>query len=79
MKVQMFKMPFKTKLFNENQKVWIKATSGSMAAFVTGKHHGSGRYISAWVNWAATDRKNPEFKELEVSDQFALSHGIQEV
>lgn len=40
--VMICKMPFETKHFNSNQKVWLVATSGQMKAQVCGKHNGSG-------------------------------------
>ena len=36
--VIMIKMPFKTKHFNKNQKVWVQITTGAMAAKVVGRY-----------------------------------------
>lgn len=49
----MFKMPFKTNLFNKNQKVFVISTTGQLAFFVKGRHRGKGRYIKAWVKLKA--------------------------
>lgn len=78
-KILMFNMPFETKHFNKNQKVWVQETTGAMAAKVVGKFMGKGKYVSAWVNWNRCDRKKypiPEFKEFDVDDSFAKKHGI---
>lgn len=77
MNVYMFKMPFQTKHFRQNQKVWVQSTCGWPAALVTGRFRGKGRYVSAWVNWGK--KPNPEFKEFEVDDSFAIKHGLCEV
>jgi hypothetical protein len=66
----MFKMPFDTKHFRENQRVWVRRGTGSMAAEVRGKFRGSGRYITAWVEWNRKNRKAPEVKEIEVTEEF---------
>jgi len=76
MKVLMFKMTFKTRHFNLNQKVWIKHTTGAMAAECVGRFRGSGRYVSAWVNWSHGKRSLPKFIEIEVADKFATSHDL---
>jgi len=77
--VCMSKMPFKTKHFNKNQKVWVISHTGAMAANVCGKFRGKGRYVSAWVNWDRGDREKypfPKFIDFDVSDSFALRHGL---
>lgn len=82
MNIYMFKMPFKTKHFNKNQKVWVQMTTGAMAARVTGKFRGSGKYVSAWVNWDRGDRQKypmPEFKAFTVDNDFAERHDLQEI
>ena len=70
-KVKMFKMPFETKHFNKNQKVWIVSLSGAMSALVRGKFRGKYKYISAWVSWSTKQKQNPEIKEIIVSNNFA--------
>jgi len=65
-----FKMPFATKHFNKNQKVWIQSLSGACAARVWGKFRGNHRYVSAWVNWWTDCRENPVIKEIEVPKEF---------
>lgn len=75
-KVQMFKMPFETNHFNKGQKVWIVFGTGDEAAYVVGRYRANYRYVSAWVKWEAKDRQAPEFKEFEVTDEFALRHSI---
>ena len=72
--VRMFKMPFRTRHFNANQKVWVQMMTGACAARCIGKFRGSGRYVCAWVNWRAKD--NPEIKQIEVEDDFAERIGI---
>jgi len=77
--VLMFKMPFRTTHFNKNQKVWVQLLTGAMAAQVTGKFRGSGRYVVAWVNWDRRDRNKypvPEIKKFQVSSEFAIKHAI---
>ena len=70
----MFKMPFQTKHFNKNQKVWIQMKTGAMAAKVAGRFRGKGRYISAWVSWDHKNREKypfPKFQIFDVDDNFA--------
>lgn len=77
-----FKMPFETKHFNKNQKVWVQMTTGAMAAKVAGRFRGKGKYVSAWVNWDKTDRKKyplPEFKKIEMEADFIARHSLQAV
>lgn len=77
--VTFFKMPFKTKHFNKNQKVWIQITTGAMAAKVAGKFSGKYRYVSAWVNWDKSDRERypmPEFKRIDIDVSFAKRHNL---
>ena len=75
-KVRMFKMPFATKHFNKNQKVWIQSLSGSQAARCIGKFRGKSRYVMAWVNWSSTCKENPAIKEFDVSKEFAKKVGL---
>jgi len=70
-KVSMFKMPFKTRHFNKNQKVWIRYRTGAAAAECVGKFRGKYRYVRAWVNWSHGNRPIPEFREIEVPEEFA--------
>lgn len=49
--VMYFKMPFVTKHFNKNQKVFIQILTGAMAAKVIGKFRGKFSYRSSWVSW----------------------------
>jgi hypothetical protein len=77
--VTLFKMPFETTHFNKNQKVWVTMFTGAMAAKVTGKFRGKGKYIEAWVNWDKGNRKKypfPEFKEIKIHESFAKKHGL---
>ena len=69
-KILMFKMPFQTTHFNENQRVWGRRGTGSMAAEVKGKFRGKGRYVRAWVSWESASKPNPEIKEIEISEEF---------
>ena len=66
----MFKMPFSTTHFHEDQRVWVRRGSGSMAAEVRGKFRGAGRYITAWVSWESSAMDNPTLKEIRVSNEF---------
>lgn len=66
--IYMFKMPFQTKLFNKNQKVWIRKLSGNLSAEVKGKFRGKGRYIIVWVKWK--EEVSFEIKEIKVEDAF---------
>jgi len=77
--VYMFKMPFQTNHFNQNQKVWVQQITGAMAAKCKGKYRGKSRYLSAWVNWDKKKREKfpfPKFKEIEVSEEFAELHKL---
>ena len=71
----MFKMPFTTRHFNKNQKVWVEFTTGAEAACVIGKFRGKGRYVRAWVNWRSKGKAAPDFKEIEVEESFARRIG----
>ena len=66
----MFKMPFETKHFNKNQKVWVRRGTGSLAAEVRGKFRGKGRYVTAWVDWDRKAREAPTIQEIEVAEEF---------
>lgn len=70
-KCRMFKMPFFTKHFNKNQKVWIVYLSGAMSAEVVGKYRGKGRYIKAWVSWDRKNRECPNVKEVTITKMFS--------
>ncbi len=75
-KVLMCRLPFRTHLFNQNQKVWVKFRSGNLAYCVVGKHRGKGRYITGWVSWLHANRPAPDWKEIEVDEEFAKRLGI---
>ena len=66
----MFKMPFFTKHFNFNQKVWVRRGTGALAAEVRGRFRGRGKYITAWIDWDRKSRIAPSIKEVQVSDEF---------
>jgi len=76
-KVIVFKMPFETKHFNKNQKVWVQSTTGDMAARVIGKFRGKGRYVEAWVNWSANAKENPIFNTIDIDKAFAQRQRLQ--
>ena len=69
--VKSFKMPFSTKHFNENQRVWIAVMTGAQAALCYGKFRGSNRYVHAWVTWNGNGKPLPVIDEFEVDDAFA--------
>lgn len=69
--VRSFKMPFKSRLFNKNQRVWVIFGTGDDAAFCYGRHRGRGRYIRAWVKWDTASRPAPVIQEFDVDDVFA--------
>lgn len=69
--VRVAKMPFRTKHFNENQKVWLQEMTGALAAKVVGRYRGSGRYISAWIKFDKPDKPAPKWKVVAVNDAFA--------
>lgn len=74
-----FKLPFKTRLFNENQKVWIVFGHGQMGYCVIGKHRGKGRYIQAFVNFDSKAKEvfyPPKITEVEVNDEFLGRLGL---
>jgi hypothetical protein len=73
--VMQFKMPFETKHFNKNQKVWVQRMTGNQAALVEGRFRGKNRYVSAWVNWGS--KNNPNIKTFEVSVEFARRHNLK--
>jgi len=73
--VMMCKLPFETKKFNKNQKVWVVVTSGAQAFKVRGRFRGNGRYVTAWINWRA-NKKAPVFKKFNVDKQFSDTHNL---
>ena len=77
MQVISFKMPFPTKHFNKNQRVWVKFSTGAMAAEVTGKFRGKGRYVTAWVRWDSISKANPVFDRFNVDDRFAINMRLE--
>lgn len=74
--VAVARLPFRTRLFNANQKVWLLFQTGSRACCVVGKHRGCGRYVRGWVNWRSHDRIEPVFQMIEVPQGFADRHGL---
>lgn len=68
--ILMFRMPFSTKLFNLNQKIWIRRGTGALAAEVRGRFRGRGKYITAWVNWNTKSKAAPTIKKIEVVEKF---------
>jgi hypothetical protein len=77
--VACIKLPFQTKHFNQNQKVWVRATTGAEAALVTAKRRGRGRWISAWINWRSKEKTRVEFKVFSVSKEFSDRHNLMVV
>lgn len=75
--VMVAKMPFQTRLYNANQKVWLLFQTGSDACCVVGKYRGSGRYVEGWVSWRSRDRSAPVFQLIDVPQEFADRHGLQ--
>lgn len=75
--VMVAKMPFQTRLYNANQKVWLLFQAGSDACRVVGKYRGSGRYVQGWVNWRSRDRSAPSFQLIDVPQEFVDRHGLQ--
>ena len=76
MLVNTFKLPFKTRMFNKNQRVWVVYGTGDMACAVCGKYRGSGRYVHAWVNWRARSRPEPKIESFDMPDEFCKRHGL---
>lgn len=68
MKVTYFKMPWKTKFFNKNQKVFVVLMTGNQACQVSGKFRGKGRRIWAWFKWNDKCMHLLHFKEMEMSE-----------
>ena len=75
--VMVAKMPFSTRLYNANQKVWLLFQTGSDACRVVGKYRGSCRYVQGWVNWRGHDRSAPAFQLIDVPQEFADRLGLQ--
>lgn len=69
-------MPFRTRHFNEGQRVWLVRLSGSNAAQVAGKYREHGKVVRAWVNWGHAGRPEPDFRPAEVDAAFAGRTGI---
>lgn len=73
--VKYFKMPFDTKIFRKNQKVWVIFIVGSYAVYVCGKYRGRGRYVRGWVNYSSKTKlkimEQTEWKCIEVEKDFA--------
>lgn len=78
-RVRMFKMTYKSRHFNANQKVWIKYRTGACAALCVGKYRGKWGYVSAWVRWTNETHPVPTWIEVEVPQDFATRHGIEVV
>lgn len=74
--VKMFKMPFATTHFNQNQRVFVVFITGDLAAYCVGKFRGKGRYIKAWVKWASKTKTAPIIKEIDVIGAFIERHGL---
>jgi hypothetical protein len=74
--VMMCKLPFKTKKFNKNQKVWVVSTSGAQAFKVCGRFRGKWRYVTAWVNWCSNAKETPKWKKFNVDKQFVDTHNL---
>jgi hypothetical protein len=70
------KMPFRTKHFDEGQKVWLVKLAGSNAAEVAGRFRQHGKLVRAWINWGHAGRPEPDFKPCEVDAAFAGRAGI---
>lgn len=75
--VKMARLPFQTRLFNANQKVWVQFETGHQAFAVTGRHRGSGRWIRSWVKWGTAGRQCPDWRIIQVSAQFAERHQLR--
>lgn len=69
MKVTYFKIPWKTKLFNKNQKVFVVYMSGNQACKISGKFRGKGRRILCWFKWNDKSMHLVHFKEIEMSEK----------
>lgn len=65
------RMPFKTKFFNKNQKVWAIKLTGAQAFYCAGKFRGKWKYVKAWISWSKKHRECPEWKVIDVDAGFA--------
>lgn len=70
MKIRMLKLPFETKHFRKNQKLFVVYMSGNLACLCCGKYKGHGKRIRAWISWESKQRQAPMFFEAEINEQF---------
>lgn len=70
-RILMFKMPYKTKNFNFNQKVYIRKISGQCSAEVAGRRRGKYNYISCWIRFNKKGAEYPRLIEITVPLSFA--------
>jgi len=68
-------MPFRTRHFNEGQRVWL-VRLGRDSAEVVGRFREHGAMLRAWINWGHCGRPEPDFKPVEVDAMFAGRHGL---
>jgi hypothetical protein len=69
------KMPFRTRHFNEGQRVWLVQLTRT-AAEVAGRYRRQGKFVRAWINWGHDGRPEPDFKPVDVDAAFAGRHGL---
>ena len=81
MSVLMLKMPFQTRHFNINQKVWVQYLTGDQAAKVVGRFRGNKRYTSAWIHWRSKAKMElmKEFQQIDVDARFANRYNLHRV
>ena len=78
LKVQFFKMPFNTKMFRYNQKVYIVYSHGAPGYCVIGKYQGKGRYIKTFVNFDSKERQKHIPVKIQEIDGTNLNRRIRE-
>jgi len=66
-----FKMPFGTRHFNYNQRVWIVYESGALASYCFGRLRGKGRWVRAWVRYDIKRRAVPDIRDCDVTEEFS--------
>ncbi len=68
--VESFKIPFRSGLFNMNQRVWVIYHTGDNAVLWYGRYRGRGRYVRGWVNWNSPNKTSLVFQKFEVENDF---------
>lgn len=75
-KVRIFKMPIVNKVFNKNQKVYVKKVTGQLAYEVVGRRKGKFNYVTYWVRLDNDKIVYPKWTTITVPKTFADRLGL---